>query len=661
MQSEALPSDAGRRKLGPAQAHVAVWFVVALSNSVAIAFLPMPAKASARLLHHGFDFFQMAAAALLGLIVIHAWHRFLPKRRWLAVLALGFLSLVVAGWTLVPDFDNWSQRIKQPWLAYLAAVVASQSVTAALVVGRFFAVGWRRLVAAALGLGVLLANHVLLPGDYPGLHFYWVWSATTFAAAALVGTELPRAVERVLSPGLRWSIAGGVALVGALASLVVWPPPVVVSQAFQVTGSVMFPFLAKLRSGSPSKENFDDDRTSSRWVSSRWLKPRDNLKPIPASKPRLTPEKPLVILLVLDALRADVATKLRKAGRFPNIERLAGESVEFTNARSPGAGTRHTMAAIFTGKYASQLKWNSKKGVSDKSPRLTQYLDDAGLTTVHVAVTQTIEKGSGVLGRFDREIRAWPTRASQPLSDDVLPLALQEIERSLADPTFVYLHWLDAHFPYDSQGAGGSRREEQMREAEACDRNFGVLRKKLEELGAWDRTVLILTADHGEGFGEHGVYHHGNALYEELVRVPLMIRVPGVKPARIDVPVSGIDIGPTLLDLMGEKTPARFMGQSLVPFLRGKRPELDRPIAGDARTAQSLVLGRYKIIDDRRRHSVELYDLSQDPEEKNNLFGTLGGDDELMLKALHHFFSVRSTPGQVARFRKGDRQARKER
>jgi hypothetical protein len=468
-------------------------------------------------------------------------------------------------------------------------------------------------------------------------------------------------VERLLSPGIRWSIAGGVAVVAALASVVVWPPPVVVSQAFQVTGSVMFPFLAKLRDGSAPREEFDDDHTSSRWVSSGWLKPRDDLKPIPPSKPRLTPEKPIVILLVLDAIRADFATKLRKEGRFPNIERLAGESVEFTNARSPGSGTRHTMAAIFTGRYASQLKWNSKKGVSDKSPRLSKYLADAGLETVNIGVPEVIAKGSGVLGRFDREVTVRPTRAKHTLSEDILPVLLQEIEKSLDEATFVYLHWLDAHFPYDSQGTGGSRREEQMREAEACDRNFGELRKKLEALGVWDRVVLILTSDHGEAFGEHGLYHHGTALYEILVRVPLMIRVPGVTPARIDTPVSGIDIGPTLLDLVGEKTPSRFLGQSLVPFLRGERPVLERPIAGDARTVRSLVLGRYKIIDDQRRHSVELYDLSRDPEEKDNLFGTLGGDDELMLKALHHFFSAGSKPGQAARVRKGDRQARKER
>jgi arylsulfatase A-like enzyme len=137
-----------------------------------------------------------------------------------------------------------------------------------------------------------------------------------------------------------------------------------------------------------------------------------------------------------------------------------------------------------------------------------------------------------------------------------------------------------------------------------------------------------------------------------------MIRVPGVKPARIDVPVSGIDISPTLLDLAGADTPPTFMGQSLVPFLRGERPKLDRPIAGDERTVQSLVLGRYKIIDDRRRHSIELYDLSQDPREKNNLFGGLDGEDELMLKALRHFFAVRAAPPTPERVRKGDRQAR---
>jgi arylsulfatase A-like enzyme len=125
--------------------------------------------------------------------------------------------------------------------------------------------------------------------------------------------------------------------------------------------------------------------------------------------------------------------------------------------------------------------------------------------------------------------------------------------------------------------------------------------------------------------------------------VPLFVRVPGVKPARVADPVSGIDIGATLLDLVGADTPGTFLGQSLVPYLRGERPKLTRPIASDMGSVQSVVFGKYKVIDDSRRNMVEVYDLSVDARERENLYGTLDGHDELMLKALRRFFDVRRT------------------
>jgi arylsulfatase A-like enzyme len=251
-----------------------------------------------------------------------------------------------------------------------------------------------------------------------------------------------------------------------------------------------------------------------------------------------------------------------------------------------------------------------------------------------------------VLGDFEREIAAKPRPGQEyALSAEVLPLGLKEIERTKDEPTFIYMHWLDAHYPYDSVGGPGpSKMAGYVREMGECDRKFGEFREALERMGVWDRTVLIVTADHGEGFGDHGVFAHGKGLYESILRVPMIIRVPGVKPAVIDTPVSGIDIAPTFLDLAGRSTPGEFLGESLVGFLRGQEPELSRPIAAALKAAKTGVFGRYKVIDDERKNTTEVYDLQEDPTERINLYGTLGGKDEEMRAALNRFFSPPKRP-----------------
>src|SRR5690606_37613960 len=104
-----------------------------------------------------------------------------------------------------------------------------------------------------------------------------------------------------------------------------------------------------------------------------------------------------------------------------------------------------------------------------------------------------------------------------------------------------------------------------------------------------DRTVMVVFSDHGEAFGEHGLQEHSRSLYEIMVRVPLIIHVPGVAPRAVDASVSLIDLGPTVLDLAGVATPGRMMGESLVPFLRGEAPVLTRPIVLEGRLKRALV------------------------------------------------------------------------
>lgn len=134
------------------------------------------------------------------------------------------------------------------------------------------------------------------------------------------------------------------------------------------------------------------------------------------------------------------------------------------------------------------------------------------------------------------------------------------------------------------------------------------------------RTLLIVSADHGEAFGEHDSRAHGTTLYDEVLRVPLLFAFPGATPRRVDEQVTLLDVGPTVLDVFGLPTPGYMMGQSLAPFLRGESPVLTRPILAENRLVQAWITRDGKnLIWDTQSGRKELYDLEADPTELDNL------------------------------------------
>ena len=178
-------------------------------------------------------------------------------------------------------------------------------------------------------------------------------------------------------------------------------------------------------------------------------------------------------------------------------------------------------------------------------------------------------------------------------------------------PLFLFVHFMDAHSPYNpvSVPEGGPSKERYLRAVSVVDTQLGRIQKAISDLGLDDRTTMVVTADHGEAFGEHGTHFHGVSVYEELIHVPLLMKTKGAAPRRVDAPVSLIDLGPTVLDFMGLPTPGRFMGQSLAPFLRGERPKLTRPIVSEQRLKQAMVFpDGIQAIRDIRKGTTEIYD-----------------------------------------------------
>ncbi len=217
-------------------------------------------------------------------------------------------------------------------------------------------------------------------------------------------------------------------------------------------------------------------------------------------------------------------------------------------------------------------------------------------------------------------------------------------------PFFLWVHFFDPHHPYDPpeedaalfrpQSPSPTAIEQEIAAYDGdihfADRQLGQLLDRMDAAGILDETLVVVVGDHGEGLLDHGWMFHGLMIYEEAVRVPLVLRWPRALPAgrRVATPAQLVDLAPTILDLAGlAERPPTTQGASIVPWLRGERPEdPERPVFVQRRSYDARVVegrrvageklavraGRWKYIEAREEDSFELYDLEQDPRELDN-------------------------------------------
>ena len=592
---------------------------------------------------------QLLAAGVVAYACVALWRRFGPRSRLAAYAAVTVVSLAVTVPALTEDLSILAGKIGLPYAiahALLVAGVAAAVPVAALLGWLSAKRRWLRFVGVGLALAMAVANHLVLPDDYAGMHLVAAIAAATLCGASIATPDAP-------AGGRASRIALGVlALVGA-ASVVVPPRSSVAVAIFRVPGEVVAPWLARLR------ERFDDDadtgaptRGAISVAPAAWFESRLGRPPIPPSKPSILPANPILIFITIDCMRASLIWDEDRPVALPAIDELRRESLSFTDTHTTAPSTAQAIGALFSGRYYSELYWKPWPGLSaesvypyaDPAPRFAELLAGAGVETVSFFGMPALVNRLGIVRGMteEHEIRR---KSSAAGARALMTPLLTRLHRPSEHAMFVYIHFTDAHAPYDLAGVQGTPYERYLGGLQAIDAELASLFAMLgdrPDLRA--RTAIVLSADHGEAFGEHHQSYHATSLYEEVLRVPLLVHVPGVEARRITTPVSLIDLAPTLLDLFGVPTPGELMGQSLVPFFRGEAPTLTRPIAADgSRMMRAMIFpDGFKIIHDRRKGTVELYDLNHDPQELHELLDESGREGDERLEALRAFFRVHS-------------------
>ncbi len=360
-----------------------------------------------------------------------------------------------------------------------------------------------------------------------------------------------------------------------------------------------------------------------------------------------------VVFVMIDTLRQD---HMGYAGyehdTTPNIDKLAADAVVFNDAYATSPHTPRTVPPVFFGRYASNLDWILPNAnfprLTENNTSMYEVKQDHGWHNISKTSHFYFRERRGVNQGF----QVWDNDGHKELEDShddiATPRIWNRLEPTLedlgeqhqsddADPFSIFVHFFDPHarynhhdeFPFDR---GNTHRENLIADYDSeiahADHYVGKIIDTLKEQDLYDDTIFVITSDHGEAFDEHGYYFHGQTLYNTVLNVPKLIRVPGWFDHEVDGPVSVIDIAPTLLDLLDLPIPDEYEGEALTDVLLGRAAPAERPIFGELLpyTAfeehhRAVVYGDYKLIVDFTHGIEELYNVAEDPLEQNDLSG----------------------------------------
>lgn len=394
-----------------------------------------------------------------------------------------------------------------------------------------------------------------------------------------------------------------------------------------------------------------------------------------------------VLLITCDCLRADVVgccAADNGSSLTPNLDQLAGMAVTFKTAISQGFRTPVSMPSLFTGKYPNRLKWSTIQSpfgrkrqfrclLMGEEKRIAEVLAEHNYKTAGIHSNPLLtssfgyEKGFQYFyddlflkkARLPSGLKRWIYRLPHMFRASTYMPAAKLNQKALTwlrkaqEPAFCWLHYMDAHGPYQSKKGfsylNRIRADLLFRKAvnkpkaitdNECrilfdwykeevgylDDQLGKLFESLRRMGKYENTLIIVTADHGEEFREHGRLTHHSTLYEEIIHVPVIIKLPYSQHQGkiVEKPIELVQIFPTILDVLGFETDLALDGKSLLPLIdgNGEQSQSDFAISQGKFSPKYRAAIRneeWKLILDDSLPRPELYNLKKDPRELSDV------------------------------------------
>ncbi|MBZ0270643.1 sulfatase-like hydrolase/transferase, partial [bacterium] len=377
-----------------------------------------------------------------------------------------------------------------------------------------------------------------------------------------------------------------------------------------------------------------------------------------------------------DTLRTDALRLYSDSGTSaPNLETLAGDSIVFTNAYTPGPWTLPSISTFLTGLSPDAHGARYHKDRLPSNVRmLAQRFGEAGYVTAgigrNIFIRMNMERGFEHFDFYPKKESeelfgetVWEETYGDPQPGDIdtpeiARRAIRWLDANADKGFFFWVHFFDPHYPYAPPGKyrpkrrppagmgysfhelkrvrGGylmptAKQREWIRElylgeVRYVDAYAGRVLNHLRKLGLYDDALILFASDHGDEFWEHGGFEHGHAIHDELLRVPMMVKLPGgAKPVeRIDTRASLTMLAPTLLELAGIAfDPADMSEPSLAPVLRGEEPAAERTIFASGNLfydkKEAVIFDGMKYIHREVPEREELFDLAADPGETTNI------------------------------------------
>jgi arylsulfatase A-like enzyme len=385
-----------------------------------------------------------------------------------------------------------------------------------------------------------------------------------------------------------------------------------------------------------------------------------------------------VLFIMIDTLRADRVGLggYQRDGKSltPKLDAFAAQSVWFRRAYSQAPMTPRSVPSMMTSRYPTQIAY--EKGSSPAYPRLAdandllfEELKKAGLHTVgeasHFYFCSTAEcpaksVHSNIVQGFDEFDDSDALDIAGSNYDSAAPRIVPRVVDRLAGLATskqrfaMFVHLFEPHGEYVEHegfpitlGHTDGLKQKYDYEIAFMDGWLGKIFDELDKDGLAANTMVVIVSDHGEAFGVHTIaseqlFYHGQSLYDELIHVPVMVRMPGVKPRQVDDVTQVMDVAPTIVDLLGATPPAAWKGRSLAPILRGDalapRPAfaqlLRAPDWDHEGSSMISADGKYHLFYRQSDRRYELYDLSADPEERHDLWDEKADVGKQMQKEL---------------------------